>query len=264
MSVTVGIDMGASFIKGVLIKDNGTSVRSLSVLGKSYRTGGEKVFSDLLEKAGAAADEVAQIGVTGIGDSCLPFRAQRFNQIKCLVSSVYHLTNGPVVVTDLGGQAGRVCLIASDGGLEKFQASESCASGSGKLLENVSNVLGIPLAQFGALSAQADHAASFTTGCAVFAESEAISAVAAGEPAAAIIAGCHHAVANKIMNLLNGCGFETMPVVLAGGGALNSGLIRTLEAMIGHRAIVPEHPQYLTAAGAAMLAAGTGALQRGT
>ena len=255
MAVSIGIDLGTSFVKGVLIREDGMKFYALSGFGKSYRISSEQLVESLLKQALRSDCDIGAIGVTGMGSDCFYRDANRYNQIKALTMAAHKQVNGMAVVIDMGGQAGRVCQINEDGGLEKFQASEYCTSGSGKLLENVSHVLNIPLAEFGTLAATADHEASFTTGCAVFAESEAISAIAHGEPASAIIAGCHQAVITKIINLMNGWDLRGSTVLATGGGALNTGLTRLLEERLGQQVIVPENPQYLTAVGAAYLAA---------
>lgn len=255
MAVFIGVDMGTSFLKGVLIQEDGTKFCALSGFGKSYRTSSEQLVVSLLKQAMRSDCDIGAVGVTGMGSNCFPRLAKRCNQVKALAAAVYQQTGGAAVIIDLGGQAGRVCQINESGGLERFQASEYCASGSGKLLENVSHVLNIPLTEFGALAASADHATAFTTGCAVFAESETISAISRGEPASAIVAGCHQAVVTKILNLMNGWDLNGTSVLVTGGGALNTGLVQLLEARLGRQVIVPEDPQYLTAAGAAYLAA---------
>lgn len=255
MAVAIGIDLGASFLKGVLVREDGKEFYALSKFGKSYRVSGREMIASLLKEAERDGEEISSLGVTGVGSGCIPPPAKRYNQIKALAAGVFRRVGAAAVVMDLGGQAGRVLQIDGQGGLEKFQTSEYCASGSGKLLENVSHVLNIPLTEFGSLALSADHAVAFTTGCAVFAESEAISAVSHGEPASAIIAGCHQAVTTKILNLMNGWNLQDTAVTATGGGALNTGLIRLLEDRLGRAVTVPAPPQFMTALGAAYLAA---------
>jgi len=93
----------------------------------------------------------------------------------------------------------------------------------------------------------------FTTGCAVFAESEAVSRVAEGALAGDILAGIHKAMASKIVNLVVRLGL-TPDCAVTGGGAKDIGLVRTIEAELGVAVKVPDEPQITAALGAALLA----------
>jgi activator of 2-hydroxyglutaryl-CoA dehydratase len=97
----------------------------------------------------------------------------------------------------------------------------------------------------------------FTTGCAVFAESEAISRVAEGASKEDILAGVHQALADKLAALVERAGLEE-GCALCGGGALDTGLIKALQEKLSINLLVPEQPQFVTALGAAIMAAETG------
>ena len=105
----------------------------------------------------------------------------------------------------------------------------------------------------GALSLESTNPVEFTTGCAVFAESEAVSRIAEGASPADILAGVHKAMSAKIANLTVRLGLVE-DCVITGGGARDIGLVRTLEAELGARVLVPEEPQITAALGAALLA----------
>ncbi|MDD5476546.1 MAG: BadF/BadG/BcrA/BcrD ATPase family protein, partial [Syntrophales bacterium] len=93
----------------------------------------------------------------------------------------------------------------------------------------------------------------FTTGCAVFGESEAISRVSEGASKEDILAGVHKALASKISTLIDRVGLE-MECAMSGGGALNVGLIESVEKKLGFKLLVSEQPQFINAIGAALMA----------
>ena len=93
----------------------------------------------------------------------------------------------------------------------------------------------------------------FTTGCAVFGESEAVSRVSEGIPKEDILAGVHKALAEKISALVNRVGLEEQ-CAISGGGGLNTGLIKWVEEKLGVQLLVPPQPQFVTALGAAVMA----------
>jgi activator of 2-hydroxyglutaryl-CoA dehydratase len=108
------------------------------------------------------------------------------------------------------------------------------------------------LDDIGALSLESANPVEFTTGCAVFAESEAVSRIAEGASPADILAGVHKAMSAKIANLSVRLGLM-QDVAVTGGGAMDIGLVQTLEAELGVKALVPQEPQISAALGAAVL-----------
>jgi predicted CoA-substrate-specific enzyme activase len=134
-----------------------------------------------------------------------------------------------------------------------FTISEKCAAGSGRFIEVIANVLRINLKDFGPLSLKSKQPVTFGTGCAVFGESEAVTRVAEGIPKEDIAAGVNKALASKISSLVKKIKLEE-PCAICGGGALNTGLIKTVEQEMNIELLVPTQPQVVTALGAAVAA----------
>jgi len=156
-------------------------------------------------------------------------------------------------IIDIQGQNSQVILVNSSGQVKNFVISEKCAAGSGRFLDIVANVLRVKIEDIGELSLKSRNPVVFTTGCAVFGESEAISRVAEGISKEDILAGVHQALAEKISALVNRIGLEA-PCAVSGGGALNTGLLKSLELKLNIPLLVPPEPQFITALGTAMLA----------
>ena len=133
-----------------------------------------------------------------------------------------------------------------------FVVSEICAGGSGRFLEVIANVLQVKIEDIGPLSLKSANPVAFTTGCAVFGESEAISRVAESIAKEDILAGVHRSLAGKISSLINNIGLEE-PCAISGGGGLDVGLIKRIEEL-GFRLLVPLQPQIVNAWGAAIIA----------
>jgi predicted CoA-substrate-specific enzyme activase len=143
--------------------------------------------------------------------------------------------------------------IDDHGLVTNFVVSEKCASGSARFIEVIANVLRIDLAEFGPLSLKSENPITFSTGCAVFGESEAISRVAEGIPKEDIAGGVNKALADKISSLAARVKLEE-PVAFCGGGALNMGLVKTIEHEMNLSLLLDAHPQIITALGAAIIA----------
>ena len=143
--------------------------------------------------------------------------------------------------------------MSESGQVTNFAVSEKCATGSGYFLEVMSNVLQVELKDIGLLSLKSKNPVVFTTSCAVFGESEAISRVAEGIAKEDILAGVHRALADKISALVSRVGMEEDCAISSGGG-LDAGLIMSIEEKLGVKLLVPPDPQTVTALGAAIMA----------
>ena len=156
-------------------------------------------------------------------------------------------------VIDIQGMSTQVIRLNEKGQVINFVVSEKCAAGSGRFLDVIANVLRIDLKDIGHLSLKSKEPVTFTTGCAVFGESEAISRVVEGASKEDILAGVHKALANKASSLVDRVGLEK-DCAISGGGALNAGLVKSVEEKLGIKLLVPPQPQFVTALGAAIIA----------
>jgi activator of 2-hydroxyglutaryl-CoA dehydratase len=86
----------------------------------------------------------------------------------------------------------------------------------------------------------------------VFAESEVVGRIGAGESAIDIAAGIHQAMASKIGTLSKRVGIVP-PVCVTGGVALNPAFRFYLSKQLGADLWMPDNPQLTGALGAALL-----------
>jgi (R)-2-hydroxyacyl-CoA dehydratese activating ATPase len=253
MAYFMGIDIGSGSSKGVILDTDRIVACEAIPSGLNYSSAAEQLADDLLCKASLASLDIERIAATGCGAASAGFVDLTVNDLRCCARGVFHALPAARTVIDIEGQTTRVMKLSADGQIANFATSEKCASGSGRFVEMVSNVLQIPLDKVGALSLRSGNPVTFTTACAVFGESEVISRVAEGIPPEDILAGLHLAMAGKIQSMVEKVGLEAECAV-CGGGALNGGLLKALETILLTRLLVPPVPQMVTALGAALLA----------
>jgi activator of 2-hydroxyglutaryl-CoA dehydratase len=123
-------------------------------------------------------------------------------------------------------------------------------------------VLHVPLQDLGKLSSQAKTKISISSTCTVFAQTELISLLAAGESVESVVAGLHAAIASKVGSKVKRLGVRPT-VMMTGGVAKNTGVIQALKQELGIDIVVPTSidPQLVGALGAALIARET--FQRG-
>jgi len=249
----MGIDIGSGSSKGVITKDGELLASHLLPSGVNYRAAAEKLREELLAKAGLTTENIAYTVATGQGSANVTFCNQKVTDLRCCARGINRIFPSVRTVIDVQAQSSQVIRLSESGQVTNFVVSEKCAAGSGRFLEVIANVLQIELKDIGPLSLKSKNPVTFTTGCAVFGESEAISRVAEGSAKEDILAGVHRALADKISALIDRVGLEK-DCAISGGGGLDVGLIKRLEEKLGVKLLVPPQPQMVTAFGAAIMA----------
>ncbi|MFQ5924548.1 MAG: acyl-CoA dehydratase activase [Dehalococcoidia bacterium] len=253
MAFFAGIDVGSVTTKVVITRDSELTAYHVIPSGANYKMAAQKAMEEVLAKAGLSLEDIAYIVATGYGAGNVEFANQQVTDITCCAKGVNRLFPAVRTIIDIGGQASKAIRVNAEGRTTNFVVTEKCAAGSGRFLQIIARVLQIELGEVGPLSLQAKKPVIYTTACAVFGESEAISRVAEGTPKEDILAGVHNAMALKIYSLVNGVGLEE-ECAIAGGGALDVGLVKRLEEKIGVHLLVPPQPQIMAALGAALMA----------
>ncbi|MBN1857223.1 MAG: 2-hydroxyglutaryl-CoA dehydratase [Dehalococcoidia bacterium] len=253
MAWFMGIDIGSVTTKGVIASDGILECHHLIPSGFNYGAAGQRLRQELLAKADMSEGDITGIVATGSGAGNLDFGGRQASEIVCCARGMAAIFPDVRTIISVGGQGSQVIRMSDSGKLADFAVSERCASGSARFLQVMANVLRIDIDEIGPLSLKSTQPVTFSTGCAVFGETEAITRIAEGFSMADILAGVHQSLANKIASLVAGVGLQEK-CALCGGGGLDVGLVKSLEDKLGFPLLVPSHPQIVTALGAAVLA----------
>ncbi len=254
MAFVLGIDVGSGYSKAVVCE--GGTLRSFAVAssGGDYRSTAREVAGQALREAGLSLKDMAFTVATGYGAGAVDIADDTVSDMACHGAGIHHLFPSARTLIDIGTQFTRAIRIDEAGKVTYFVMNEKCAGGSGKFLQVAARILRVKVDELGPLSLQAVKPVQFTTACAVFAESEAVSRIAEGAPPADIIAGIHKAMASKIVTLVTRVGLQPECAV-TGGGAKDRGLVGAIEKELGMAALIPDEPQITGALGAALAAA---------
>jgi predicted CoA-substrate-specific enzyme activase len=253
----MGLDIGSTTSKGVITGTGHVPVYHCLPSKADYQAAAKALSAELLAKTGLDRWDIAATVFTGHSADGPPAKQQRIADIRCCARGTARLFPQARTVIDIQAMSGRVIRISPEGRVTEFISSELCAGGGGRFLEVMANILRVELDDIGPLSLKARKPVQFTTGCAVFAESEAISRVAEGAAKEDILAGVHQALADKLAALVERVGLAE-GCALSGGSALDIGLIKALQEKLGINLLIPERPQFVTALGAAIMAEESG------
>jgi predicted CoA-substrate-specific enzyme activase len=253
MVYVIGIDIGSAFSKAVVMAKSEIISYHVTPSGGDYKLTAERVATEALTKAKLSFKDIDYTVATGYGAANVSFSHQVTSDISCQGRGVFYLFPSARTVIDIGGQFTRVFKLDERGRATAFLQSEKCAAGSGRFLQIIARVLQISLEDIGDLSMKSKKRVDFNTGCAVFAESEAVSRIAEGAAKEDILAGLHRTLAAKIQTMVERLGIEPDCAVV-GGGAKDIGLVRNIEEGLACKLLVPDEPQIVAALGAALLA----------
>jgi predicted CoA-substrate-specific enzyme activase len=253
MVYVAGIDIGSAFSKAVIMADGEIISYHVMPSGGDYKLVAEQVAGKALAKARLSLKDLAYTVATGYGAANVSFSNQAVTDISCQSRGIFYLFPSARTVIDIGGQFTKVFKVDERGRATAFLQSEKCAAGSGRFLQIIARVLQIELEDIGDLSMKSQNRVDFNTGCAVFAESEVVSRIAEGAAKEDILAGLHRTLAAKIQTMVERIGIVP-DCAVAGGGAKDIGLVKSIEESLGRKLLVPEEPQIVAALGAALLA----------
>jgi len=255
MVYVIGIDIGSAFSKGILMRDKKIVGTYVMPSGGNYAVAAKKVKEELLSKAGLSPTDVSYSVATGYGAKNVSYANDVITDITCHSRGIFFQFPMVRTVVDVGDLFSKAFRIDEKGNSLTFLLSGKCAGGSARVLQVIAKVLHVKVEEIGALSLKSKKRVDFNTGCAVFAETEAVSRIAEGASKEDLLAGIHRALAAQINSLAERVGIER-EYALVGGGAQDVGLVKAVEETVGYEIIIPKKPHLTAALGAAVIAGG--------
>lgn len=250
---TVGIDIGSSSSKVVILK-NGTKIISQSVVQSGVGSNKAKILlEENLKKSNLTRKDIEFIVTTGYGRLTFEGADKQISEISCHAKGIHFLMPDVRTIIDIGGQDAKAISLDTKGHVKQFFMNDKCAAGTGRFLTVIARALEISLEEMGAYDMFSKNPCKISSTCAVFAESEVISQLAKGNSREDVIAGVHNSIAHKISGLVYRTSLEEK-IVICGGGAKNTGVLRALEETLEKKILVAPEPQLTGALGAAIFA----------
>lgn len=249
-----GIDVGSMTTKCVIL--NGSKIAAVAIVPTDAdpKQAGIRVFKQAMNAVGCQQDNIRRIVGTGYGRISLNLFHQTATELTCHAKGVRYLNPNIEGLIDIGGQDSKAIKLNPDGTIQDFAMNDRCAAGTGRFLEIMARALKIDLKSFGDFTTSAKTPCPINSTCIVFAESEVISLLAAGETKADIAAGLHNSIARRVGNMAKRVGLKKN-ITFVGGAAKNIGLQQALEDNLKQRFIpISFDPQMTGALGAAVIA----------
>jgi len=250
---TMGIDIGSTSSKAVIMEDGSKITASCVIPFGTGTSGPQRVIEEVLQAADMDRDNIDYIVATGYGRRSIPGADEQISEITCHARGVHFLLPSTRTIIDIGGQDVKVIRVDENGAVMNFVMNEKCAAGTGRFLEVMARVLECKVDELSMLSNQAKQAVPISSTCTVFAESEVISQLAAGNSREDVVAGIHDSVARRVASLGKRVGLIP-DVVMTGGVAQNEGVVKAMRQELKTEIKTSPLPQLTGAVGAALLA----------
>lgn len=252
--ITVGIDIG-NLLSKVVVLDGDAILASgimLTTGNASSEIGG--LVSRVLDDAGIARSHVGAFASTGSGADLAGDDCVVADEITCVAAAGAYFLAEINMVVDVGGQSITAVLIDEDGDVVNFMRNDKCASGSGRFLEVMSNAVGVDIDDIDETASGAKSPVSISSQCGVFAESEVITHVNAGENPADIVAGLCDSVASIVSAQARRFGSGDHYTLTGGVARIGAVAERINDRMDGTYYEFPHDPRLAACIGAALLA----------
>ncbi len=255
----VGIDIGSTTVKVVVWEPEGRELlfsayqRHYSSQIDTLRTILEELFHQFeiplpFAICGSGGLEIAQaLGVPYV---------QEVVANSFAIKEFYPETS---VAIELGGQDAKVIFFRKEGDrlvTHDMRMNGSCAGGTGAFLEQIAEILHIPLGEFNSYAERGTHVYEISGRCGVFAKTDIQPLLNQGVSKEDIALSAFHAIAKQTIGGLAQGMSITPPVIFEGGPlTFNSTLVRVFQERLhldDHQVILPRHPELLVAIGAAL------------
>ena len=248
-----GVDIGARSIEVVLFDGSTMTGSSISDTGTSPSANGERAFDGLLAEKGLGRTDVEYTVATGYGRNYFQLADRSVSEIVCHARGVSFLYPSARTVVDIGGQDSKLIELGEGGRPVDFVMNDRCAAGTGRFIEMVGELLGVPVETMNeTVSPEADRV-EISSMCAVFAESEIIGLLQRDCSVSTILNGVFTAVARRTLSMSGRARIQP-DLVFTGGVARNHGVVEALRREVDTGIITPPDPQITGALGAAIIA----------
>ena len=248
---SLGLDVGASAAKAVLLEDETVRARAVRKSGADFAAAATACRDEVVATAGINLSDIKHVVATGYGRRSVDFATTAVTEITCHARGCYASFPQAMTIVDIGGQDNKVIVLEDTGDRRNFKMNRKCAAGTGAFLEEIASQLDTPLASLNDLARRATGDVELGSFCTVFAKTELLKLIAEGTPLAEIAKAAFRSVVKRILEMDPLAG----QVVMTGGVvAHNPIIVELVSDALSRDVLVPEYPQHTGALGAALIA----------
>jgi benzoyl-CoA reductase subunit D len=251
--IAAGLDLGTQSVKVVILKDGAIISRDQAFSGFDPAKTAEQAVAEALKKAKLSLTDVNHFTATGSGTEMAPYANSTVSMMGADAKAGVHLFPKARTIIDVGAEEARAVKCDEKGVMVDFVVNERCAAGAGTFIEAMARALEVKLEEMGPLSLKAERASPINATCVIFGESDVVSLIHRQESKPEIARAIFDAMADRVSSMVYRLGVNP-DVVLVGGVAKDVGFVASLKRKLGIEILIPEHPEFAGALGAALFA----------
>lgn len=240
----IGIDIGSTYTKYCVLDEGGivslssecTPVRQKDFFGKKT--------AELENVYPGAKTVTCGYGRHNAGAS------RSVSELVALAEGAGRIAPGYDVVLDIGGQDTKM-IVCGDGKLKEFFVNDKCAAGCGMFLVNSLNLLRMNFEDI-SLEGSEQPSIKLSSSCAVFAQTEITELIAGNAEPDGIMKAVIWQILVQSKALMGKVNCRN--ILFTGGLSQIPGIEGYASSVLGVPVTIPEHSQYLSAIGAAIIA----------
>lgn len=259
----VGLDVGSTTVK--LVALNSVTHAVCFQAYKRHHAKQADCAQELIDQLATRFPDIRlRLAITGSGGFPLaevlsvPF----MQEVVANATAVQQLHPQVRTAIELGGQDAKIIFFTHENKgcpeVSDMRMNGSCAGGTGAFIDEIAELLDVPVEKFNALACSGKTIHAISGRCGVFAKTDIQPLAAAGVPKQDLALSAFHAIAKQTIGGLAQGQTITAPVLFEGGPLLfNPRLVEVFAErlhLLPHEVIVPEHPETIVAYGAALLA----------
>lgn len=255
MSYVIGIDVGSTYTKALILRDDGEAVgRAMTNTSFKLEKAAQRAFALALKEANLEEGDIDYIVATGFGRHQVSFRDVNVTDLTASARGAAFLFPGTKTILDVGGQTMKAIRLDDGMKVKSFRLNDKCAAGTGAFLEKTARYMGYSTEEIGSLAATSKEPVPISGVCAVFAESEVINHLSQGAAPADIMHGSIISLVDRSVQLMKRVRMEP-EFTLIGGILRFATMARVVREQLNTDVNVPEGEmvQLTTALGAAIL-----------
>ena len=255
MNYTIGIDVGSTYTKAVILGDDKKIVASaMNKTGFQLEKAARSAFQNAIKDAGLKEEDIDYTIATGFGRHQLSFSNLAVTDLTASARGAILLFPNTRTVLDVGGQTMKASRLDDRAKVQSFRLNDKCAAGTGAFLEKTAFYMGYETEEVGPLVATSKQPAPISGVCAVFAESEVINHLSQGTAPADIMHGAIVSLVDRSVQLMKRVRMEP-EYTLVGGILQFQTMTDVMRDRLGDQVNVPPDNivQYVGALGAAIL-----------
>ena len=255
MSYTMGMDIGSTYTKGIILDNFNTILaRTVKPTGSKLQEAAQAVMRETLDLAGLAREEIDYVITTGYGRHQFADRDTQVTDLTANARGASFLFPRTRTVLDIGGQTMKASRIDDTRKVRTFRLNDKCASGTGMFLEKTVRYMGFETKDIAGLLENATEPASISGVCTVFAESEVINHLSNSVSPENIMFGAGMSLTGRSVQLLKRVKIEE-EITLVGGilrwGRIAQAISENLKMEVN--VADGDMPQFTAALGCAIL-----------